>query len=164
MKPDVPTLDKLTTLEALTARYHQRGDLALVLANGVFDLFHVGHLRYLEAAAEEGEILVVAVNSDRSTRAYKGEGRPVIPEAERAEILAALACVDHVFLFDDPTVARILATLRPDVHAKGTDYTPDTVPERAVVQGYGGRVAICGDPKDHSSSDIIERLGRTGSA
>ncbi|MCA9556270.1 MAG: D-glycero-beta-D-manno-heptose 1-phosphate adenylyltransferase, partial [Myxococcales bacterium] len=90
----------------------------------------------------------------------KGEGRPVIPEAERAEIIAALACVDHVFVFDDLNVERILATLKPDVHAKGTDYTPETVPERAVVQGYGGRVAICGDPKDHSSSDIIRRLGR----
>ena len=157
---DAGTLDKLTTLEALAERYAERGDLAVVLTNGVFDLFHVGHLRYLEAAAEEGDILVVAVNSDRSTRAYKGEGRPVIPEAERAEIIAALACVDHVFVFDDLNVERILATLKPDVHAKGTDYTPETVPERAVVQGYGGRVAICGDPKDPSSSAIIRRLGR----
>jgi rfaE bifunctional protein nucleotidyltransferase chain/domain len=160
MKPALATLDKLTTLEALAERYRQRGEQSVVLTNGVFDLFHVGHLRYLEAAAEEGEILVVAVNSDRSTRAYKGEGRPIIPEAERAELVAALTCVDHVFLFDDLNVERILATLRPDVHAKGTDYTPETVPERAVVQGYGGRVAICGDPKDHSSTEIIRRLGR----
>jgi D-glycero-beta-D-manno-heptose 1-phosphate adenylyltransferase len=130
------------------------------MANGVFDLFHVGHLRYLEAAAELAEVLVVAVNSDASTRAYKGPGRPVIPEAERAEIVAALACVDFVLIFDEPNVERVLSILRPDIHAKGTDYTEATVPERAIVEGYGGRVAICGDPKNHSSSALIDKLGR----
>jgi rfaE bifunctional protein nucleotidyltransferase chain/domain len=149
--------DKLTTLEALV-RARPRGTIAL--ANGVFDLFHVGHLRYLEAAASLADVLVVAVNSDTSTRAYKGPGRPVIPEAERAEILAALSCVDHVLIFDEPNVERVLSLLRPDIHAKGTDYTEETVPERAIVEGYGGRVAICGDPKDHSSSALIEKLGR----
>jgi rfaE bifunctional protein nucleotidyltransferase chain/domain len=148
---------KLTTLEALIAR---RPEGTIALANGVFDLFHVGHLRYLEAAAELADVLVVAVNSDASTRAYKGPGRPVIPEAERAEIVAGLGCVDHVLIFDEPNVERVLSLLRPDIHAKGTDYTEATVPERAIVEGYGGRVAICGDPKDHSSSALIDKLGR----
>lgn len=159
MKLSIPTLAKLTHLDAISARYRQR-ERTVVLTNGVFDLFHVGHLRYLEAAAEHGDVLVVAVNSDRSTRAYKGPDRPVIPEAERAEIVASLACVDHVIVFDEPNVERVLATLKPDVHAKGTDYTAETVPERAVVEAYGGRVAICGDPKDHSSTEILARLRR----
>jgi rfaE bifunctional protein nucleotidyltransferase chain/domain len=148
---------KLTALETLAAA---RPSGSLVLANGVFDLFHVGHLRYLEGAAREGDVLVVAVNSDASTRAYKGPGRPLIPERERAEIVAGLECVDHVLLFDDPNVVRILRALRPDVHAKGTDYTVETVPERDEVVAYGGRVAICGDPKDHSSTALLDRLGR----
>lgn len=130
---------------------------SVVLANGVFDLFHVGHLRYLAAAAEEADILVVAVNSDASTRAYKGPDRPIIPEDERAEIVGALACVDHVLVFDSDTVVPILEALRPEVHAKGTDYTTETVPERHVVRAYGGRTAICGDPKDHSSTELIAR-------
>ncbi len=146
---------KLTTLSALVDK---RPSSTIVLANGVFDLFHVGHLRYLRAAAEEAETLVVAVNSDASTRRYKGPDRPVIPEAERAELVAALPCVDHVVVFHELDVRHILNTLKPDVHAKGTDYTAETVPERAVVQAYGGRVAICGDPKDHASSEIIERM------
>jgi D-glycero-beta-D-manno-heptose 1-phosphate adenylyltransferase len=149
--------DKLTTLEALAAA---RPEGVIALANGVFDLFHVGHLRYLEAAAALSDVLVVAVNSDASTRAYKGPGRPIIPEAERAEIVAALACVDWVLIFDEPNAERVLSLLRPDIHAKGTDYTEATVPERAIVEGYGGRVAICGDPKDHSSSALIDQLGR----
>lgn len=151
---------KLATLAEITAQCAQRGVRSVVLTNGVFDLFHVGHLRYLESAAAEGDVLVVAINSDASTRAYKGPGRPVIPEGERAEIVAALTCVDHVMVFDDPNVERILETLRPNVHAKGTDYTEETVPERGVVEAYGGRVAICGDPKDHSSTEIMRRLGR----
>jgi len=151
---------KLTTLGAVSKRYEQRADTTVVLTNGVFDLFHVGHLRYLEAAASEGDVLVVAINSDASTRAYKGPGRPVIPEAERAEIVAGLSCVDHVLVFDEPNVEGILGSLKPDVHAKGTDYTSETVPERAVIEAYGGRVAICGDPKDHSSTEIMQRLGR----
>lgn len=153
-----PTLAKRGSLLELLPRLgrgRRRG--TLVLANGVFDLFHVGHLRYLEAAAEEADALLVAVNSDASTRAYKGPDRPIIPENERAEIICSLACVDHVLVFDEPNVIGILEALEPDVHAKGTDYTPETVPERAVVARYGGRVAICGDPKDHSSSAIIEK-------
>lgn len=155
-----PGAQKLTTLGAVSERYQERAEQTVVLTNGVFDLFHVGHLRYLEAAASEGDVLVVAINSDASTRAYKGPGRPVIPEAERAEIVAALRCVDHVLVFDEPNVEGILGSLRPDVHAKGTDYTSETVPERAVIEAYGGRVAICGDPKDHSSTEIMQRLGR----
>ena len=131
---------------------------AIVFANGCFDLFHVGHLRYLEGAAALGDVLVVAINSDRQARELKGEGRPFTPENERAEIVAALKCVDFVTVFDEPTVEELLLALKPDVHAKGTDYTVDTVPEREVVRSYGGTVAIVGDPKDHSSTEIIERL------
>ena len=131
---------------------------AVVFANGCFDLFHVGHLRYLEGAAALGDVLVVAINSDRQTRELKGEDRPFTPENERAEIVAALKCVDFVTVFDEPTVEELLLALKPDFHAKGTDYTADTVPEREVVRTYGGTVAIVGDPKDHSSTEIIERL------
>jgi len=130
----------------------------VALANGVFDLFHVGHLRYLEGAAVEADLLVVAVNSDVSTRLNKGPGRPVVPEAERAEILEALACVDHVVLFDSKDVVPVIRALRPDVQVKGTDYTPETIPEAAEVRAYGGRVAVAGDPKAHSTSDLIDRL------
>ncbi len=160
MRSARPTSEKRASLEAIVAALEpaRAGGLTVALANGVFDLFHVGHLRYLEAAAEEADRLVVAVNSDASTRAYKGPGRPVIPEAERAEIVAGLGCVDHVLVFDEPTVVSILMRLRPEVHAKGTDYTAETVPERGVVLGYGGRVAICGDPKDHSSTALIAAL------
>lgn len=132
----------------------------VALANGVFDLFHVGHLRYLEGAKSEADLLVVAVNSDLSTRLNKGPGRPVVPEAERAEIVAGLACVDHVVLFDSKDVVPVIRALRPDVHVKGTDYTPDTIPEAAEVRAYGGRVAVAGDPKEHSTSDLIDRLAR----
>ncbi len=131
---------------------------AIVFANGCFDLFHVGHLRYLEGAAALGDVLVVAINSDRQARELKGEDRPFTPEKERAEIVAALKCVDFVTVFDEPTVEELLLALKPDFHAKGTDYTVDTVPEREVVRSYGGTVAIVGDPKDHSSTEIIERL------
>lgn len=133
----------------------------VALANGVFDLFHVGHLRYLEGAKALADLLVVAVNSDASTRANKGPGRPVIPEAERAEIVAALACVDLAFIFEEPDVRGILRALKPDVHVKGTDYTPQTIPERAEVEAYGGRVAIAGDPKDHSTTELAQKLERT---
>jgi rfaE bifunctional protein nucleotidyltransferase chain/domain len=130
----------------------------IALANGVFDLFHVGHLRYLRGAKDEADLLVVAVNSDVSTRLNKGPGRPVVPETERAEILEALACVDHVVLFDSKDVVPVIRALRPDVHVKGTDYTPETIPEGAEVRAYGGRVAVAGDPKDHSTSELIEKL------
>lgn len=130
----------------------------VALANGVFDLFHVGHLRYLRGAAAEADLLVVAVNSDRSTRENKGPGRPVVPEAERAEIVAGLACVDLVVLFDSRDVVPVIRALRPDVHVKGTDYTPETIPEAAEVRAYGGRVAVAGDPKGHSTTELIDKL------
>ena len=130
----------------------------VVLANGIFDLFHVGHVRYLEGAAAEGDFLVVAVNGDHCARQLKGEGRPFLSAAERAEIVAALRCVDRVVVFEETDVIRVLRTLRPDVHAKGTDYTPDTVPERDVTREIGGRTAIVGDPKDHSSTDLLRAI------
>jgi rfaE bifunctional protein nucleotidyltransferase chain/domain len=130
----------------------------IVLANGHFDLLHVGHIRYLQGAAAEGDRLVVAVNGDASTRTLKGEGRPIIPAVERAEIVAALKCVGYVTIFDDPTVEPLLRLLRPDVHAKGTDYRTDTVPEKDVMAELGGRVAIVGDPKDHATTDLIDRV------
>ena len=132
----------------------------IVLANGCFDLFHVGHLRYLLGAADLADVLVVAVNSDIQARKLKGEGRPHTSQDERAEIVAGLRCVDIVTIFDEPTVEEILLALKPDFHAKGTDYTTETVPEREIVRAYGGTVAIVGDPKDHSSTEIIERLGK----
>jgi rfaE bifunctional protein nucleotidyltransferase chain/domain len=130
----------------------------IAFANGVFDLLHVGHVRYLQAAAREADVLVVAVNDDVSVRALKGPGRPILPAADRAELVAALAGVAAVTIFDEPTVTPLLELLRPDVHCKGTDYTPDSVPEREVVRAYGGRVAIVGDPKDHDTRKILERL------
>jgi rfaE bifunctional protein nucleotidyltransferase chain/domain len=130
----------------------------LALANGIFDLFHVGHLRYLQGARAEADLLLVAVNSDASTRAYKGPGRPVIPEDERAEIVAGLACVDYVVVFPSRDVVPIIRSLRPDVHVKGTDYTPETIPEAAEVKSYGGRVAVAGDPKDHSTTELLGKL------
>lgn len=150
---------KVASLEGIVERLapSRASGAKVVMANGVFDLLHVGHVRYLDAARALGDVLVVAVNSDASTRAYKGPTRPVVPEAERAELVAALECVDWVLVFDEPDVRRVLSVLRPDVHAKGTDYTAETVPERAVVEGYGGRVAICGDPKDHSSTALISK-------
>jgi rfaE bifunctional protein nucleotidyltransferase chain/domain len=128
------------------------------MTNGGFDLLHVGHVRSLRDARSRGDALVVALNSDRSVCAYKGPGHPIHPETERAEVLCALACVDLVTIFDDPTVDRLLRLLRPDVHAKGTDYTKETVPERATAAELGIEVAIVGDPKDHSSRGLIERI------
>lgn len=127
-------------------------------ANGVFDLLHVGHVRYLEGAKALVDRLVVAVNSDVSVRGLKGEGRPILPEAARAELVAALRAVDYVIIFPEPTVGRLLELLKPDVHCKGTDYTVESVPERAIVRAYGGRTAIVGDPKDHSTRDLVARL------
>ena len=133
----------------------------IVFANGAFDLLHVGHVRYLEAARREGDWLAVAVNSDQSVARAKGAGRPVLPEAERVEIVAALACVDAVTVFDEDSPSALLAEIRPDVHAKGTDYTADSVPERDVVAAYGGRTVIVGDAKDHATTDLIERIRRS---
>ena len=131
----------------------------IVFANGCFDVLHVGHVRYLAGARELGEVLVVGVNSDEQVAIQKGAGRPVLPASERAEIVDALEPVTYVTIFDEPTVEQLLLALKPDVHAKGTDYTIETVPERDVVRSYGGQVAIVGDPKDHSTSAIIARLG-----
>jgi len=130
----------------------------VALANGIFDLFHVGHLRYLVGAKAEADLLLVAVNSDASTRAFKGPGRPVIPEDERAEIVAGLACVDFVVVFPSKDVVPIIRSLKPDVHVKGTDYTPETIPEAAEVRAYGGRVAVAGDPKNHSTTELLGKL------
>lgn len=134
------------------------GGSKIVLANGCFDLFHVGHVRYLAGAKELGDILVVGINSDHQTRILKGEGRPFMPEAERAELISTLRCVDYVTIFDEPTVEELIRAIKPDFHAKGTDYTTDTVPEREIVREYGGTVAIVGDQKDHSSTDLIKMV------
>lgn len=131
----------------------------VVLANGCFDVLHVGHVRYLAGARELGDVLVVGVNSDEQVARLKGPGRPILPANERAELVAALESVTYVTVFNEPTVEELLLALKPDVHAKGTDYTEDSVPERDVVRSYGGRVAIVGDPKDHSTSAILARLG-----
>jgi rfaE bifunctional protein nucleotidyltransferase chain/domain len=131
----------------------------IVLANGCFDVLHVGHVRYLAGARQLGDILVVGINSDEQVAIQKGAGRPVLPENERAEIVAALESVTYVTIFDEPTVEQLLLTLKPDIHAKGTDYTAESVPERDVVRSYGGEVAIVGDPKDHSTTEIIARVG-----
>jgi len=131
---------------------------SIALANGCFDLLHVGHVRYLQGAAREADRLIVAVNDDRSVRSLKGEGRPILPAAARAELVAALRGVDYVVIFGDPTVERLLEAIRPDVHCKGTDYTVESVPEREVVRRYGGRIAIVGDPKDHATRDLLAQI------
>jgi rfaE bifunctional protein nucleotidyltransferase chain/domain len=130
----------------------------IVFANGAFDILHVGHVRYLIGAKSLGDLLVVAVNSDASVRSYKGEDRPHTPEGERIEILSSLEMIDYLILFSDPDVKKLLLALKPDIHAKGTDYTEATVPEKDVVASYGGTVAIVGDPKDHSSTEAIKKI------
>lgn len=151
---------RIVTLEAAAraAAQARTEGRTVVLANGIFDLFHVGHLRYLEGAAAEGDHLVVAINDDASARRHKGEGRPFVPEAERAEIVAALRCVWRVTLFSEDAVVNVIRTLRPDVHAKGTDYTEDNVPEKDVTAEVGGRTAIVGDPKDHSTTNVLQTI------
>jgi rfaE bifunctional protein nucleotidyltransferase chain/domain len=144
-------VDRISSARASGAR--------IVLANGCFDVLHVGHIRYLAGARELGDVLVVGINSDEQVAIQKGPGRPVLPANERAEIIAALESVTYVTIFDEPTVEQLLLALKPDVHAKGTDYTTDSVPERDVVRSYGGELAIAGDPKDHSTTEIIARLG-----
>jgi rfaE bifunctional protein nucleotidyltransferase chain/domain len=143
---------------ALQVDADRRSGLTVAFANGCFDLLHVGHVRYLAGARREADRLVVAVNSDESVRGLKGPHRPILPEAARAELVAALGVVDYVVIFPERTVERLLLMLRPDVHCKGTDYTVATVPERDIVSGYGGRVAIVGDPKNHSTDALIGRL------
>ena len=130
----------------------------IVLANGCFDLIHVGHVRYLEGAAALGNILVVAINSDESVRRLKGSGRPLLPESGRAAMVAGFECVDFVIVFSQPTVENLLRSVQPHVHAKGTDYTEETVPERELVKAYGGITMIVGDPKDHSTRDLIQKI------
>jgi rfaE bifunctional protein nucleotidyltransferase chain/domain len=149
----------LAEAQAFREEARRRG-VRVAVANGAFDLLHVGHVRYLEAAkkATQGGALIVGVNTDASVRASKGPGRPIVPEAERAELVDALRCVDRVVLFAEPTAAALLGALRPDLHVKGTDYTADSVPERELVAGYGGRTVVAGDPKDHSTTDLIARL------
>lgn len=151
----------ILSLEEVVSRVaEERGrGSQIVLANGCFDLIHVGHVRYLAGAKELGDFLVVGINSDEQVRNLKGEGRPFITDSERSEIVASLRFVDAVTVFDEPTVERLIEAIRPDFHAKGTDYTTDTVPEREIVRKYGGQVAIVGDPKDHSSTDLIRRVG-----
>jgi D-glycero-beta-D-manno-heptose 1-phosphate adenylyltransferase len=133
----------------------------IALANGCFDLLHVGHVRYLAGAAAEGDCLVVAVNDDRSVARLKGANRPILPAAERAALVAGLRAVDYVVVFADDKVERLLLLLKPDVHCKGTDYTVDSVPERAVVAGYGGRTAIVGDAKNHDTQELLQRIARS---
>lgn len=154
------TSEKILSLDALAERLaqHRHQGQRVVLANGVFDLLHVGHVRYLEAARAEGDVLVVGVNGDASVAELKGGGRPLLPAPDRAALVAALACVDYVVVFESNTVTPLIKALRPDVHAKGTDYTPETVPERDAVRAVGGRVAIVGDPKQHSTRDLLAHI------
>jgi len=151
---------KLGALEQVSERVAaaRREGRTVGLANGCFDVLHVGHIRYLEGARAEADMLVVGVNGDASVRRLKGEGRPVMPAQDRALVVAALRAVEHVLVFEDDDVSRLLLTLRPDVHCKGTDYTPETVPERDVVRSYGGRVAIVGDPKRHDTHALLARI------
>ncbi len=149
-------MDRPRLQEAIAAA--RKDGRRIVFANGCFDVLHVGHVRYLAGAKALGDVLVVAVNSDEQVLKQKGDGRPLMPQDHRAEMVASLEAVDFVVIFDEPTVGELLLALKPDVHAKGTDYTEDTVPERDVVRSYGGRVAIVGDPKDHSSSKMIEKV------
>jgi len=154
---DSPSIVARHTLIERVREAREKG-LTIVLANGCFDVLHAGHVRYLEGAKAIGDFLVVGVNADAQVSALKGNGRPLLPEAERAEIVASVEAVDLVTVFNEPTVKELLLAIKPDVHAKGTDYTEETVPERDVVRSFGGRVAIVGDPKDHSSSEMIQRV------
>ena len=146
-------------LAAVVARWRAAGE-TVTLANGCFDLLHVGHVRYLQGARALGGKLVVAINSDQSVHRLKGPGRPAMPEQERAEIVAALACVDAVVLFDEPDVRPLIHEIRPDIQVKGTDYTAESVPEREDVLACGGRVEIVGDPKHHSTTDLLRKIGK----
>jgi len=156
MAPEVgAVLSRQQLVDAVAA--DRAAGRTIAFANGCFDLLHVGHIRYLQAAAREADRLIVAVNDDRAAAA-KGPGRPILGAADRAGLVAALRGVDYVTIFSEPTVAELLVLLKPDVHCKGTDYTSDSVPERETVRGYGGRIAIVGDPKDHSTRDLLARI------
>ena len=150
-------LVKIENIEQLGERLRSENK-TIVLANGAFDMLHVGHIRYLEDAKKYGDILLVAINSDRSVKLSKGEKRPIIPEKERVEMVSALEFVDFVTIFNQKEVSEVIKKLKPHYHAKGTDYTPDSVPEKDIVEGYGGKVIITGDPKDHSTTDIVAKL------
>ncbi len=160
LSPCRMTTKKILSIQQLleAAEVQRAAGRRIVFANGAFDLLHAGHVRYLEAAREEGDWLAVGVNSDESIRRAKGPARPIVPEPERAEIVAALGCVDAVVVFGEDSPADLIGRLRPDVHAKGTDYTAESVPERAAVAAYGGRTVIVGDPKDHATTDLIARI------
>jgi rfaE bifunctional protein nucleotidyltransferase chain/domain len=154
-------MGRVVALQALVAALEEdrRAGRTVSLANGCFDLLHVGHVRYLQAAAEEGDRLVVAINDDESVRLLKGPGRPILPAADRAALVAAVRGVDYVVIFPGETVSDVLRAVKPDVHCKGTDYTVESVPEREVVREWGGRTAIVGDPKDHSTRELLSRAG-----
>lgn len=160
MQTNSTTSTRIFDRERLIERVNaaRRRGARIVLANGCFDVLHVGHVRYLEAAKSLGDLLIVGINSDEQTRRLKGKGRPLLPQNQRAEIISALEAVDFVTIFEEPTVEQLLRAIKPDIHAKGTDYTEESVPERDVVRSFGGRVAIVGDPKDHSSSEMIQKL------
>jgi D-glycero-beta-D-manno-heptose 1-phosphate adenylyltransferase len=160
------TREKIVSREGLHGILdeHRHSGRKVVFANGVFDLLHVGHVRYLQAAKKEGDLLVVGINSDAGTRKLKGEGRPILTERARATLVAALKSVDYVIIFDELDVMPLLREIQPDVHAKGTDYTPDTVPEREIAALLGIRIAIVGDPKDHSTRDLLARLRHSNDA
>src|SRR5271155_4356689 len=155
-----PTETKIVTLEKLLALVtgHRQKNQSIVLSNGCFDTLHVGHVRYLTGAREQGDVLIAAVNADSSVRGLKGANRPILDEQARAQLVAAQRSVDYVILFREPTVEKLLEELRPDVHAKGTDYTAETVPERAIAARLGIRVAIVGDPKNHSTRELLETI------
>lgn len=155
---NAPILSESDLVAALAAE--RANGRSIAFANGCFDVLHVGHIRYLQDAARVADVLVVAVNGDDSVRQLKGEGRPVMPQDERAEIIAAIRGVAYVTVFDEKSPARLLGRLRPDFQCKGTDYTPDSVPEGEVVRSYGGRVVIVGDPKDHSTTELLSKMRR----
>ena len=155
---NAPILTEPELIAAL-ATERERGN-KIAFANGVFDILHVGHVRYLQDASRVADVLVVAVNGDQSVRAIKGEGRPLMPERERAEIVSAIRGVAYVTIFQESSPARLLQVLKPDFQCKGTDYTEDSVPEADVVKAYGGKVVIVGDPKDHSTSEILQKIQR----
>jgi len=153
---NAPILEERSLAEALAGE--RTAGRTIAFANGCFDVLHVGHIRFLQDAARQADVLVVGINGDQSVRALKGAGRPFMPEAERAEILSAIRGVSYVTIFHDRSPGRLIGDLKPDVHCKGTDYTSDSVPEAEIVRSYGGRVAIVGDPKMHSTTDMLEKI------